>query len=236
MWSFYLESAALGYLLGSFPTGYLVGKRHGIDIRNHGSGNIGATNVTRVLGRKLGILVFFCDAAKGWLAVRLAYLLVWTMVAEIHHNVTGRPGLPVTPLALVTFTPAVGALGGVLAAIACILGHNFPIWLGFRGGKGIATTTGVLLGLMPVAVIVSAIVWTAVFFALRYVSLASLLAAATLPVTVGLLCRTRQANSALFFFSLAATALAFWRHRSNIQRLLAGTEPRFVPQAHRPQT
>ena len=203
MWRLDLASAVLGYLLGSIPTGYLAGRRHGIDIRGHGSGNIGATNVARILGKKYGLLVFVCDAVKGLLAVRIAYLLVW-------------------------FTPSDAAIAGVLAALACILGHNFPVWLGFRGGKGIATTTGVLLGLMPAAIAVSALVWAAAFFALRYVSVASLLAAATLPLTVGLLWWAGHANIALFSFSLAATVLAFWRHRSNIQRLLEGTEPRFV--------
>jgi glycerol-3-phosphate acyltransferase PlsY len=219
MWSLYLESIVLGYLLGSLPTGYLVAKRHGIDIRNHGSGNIGATNVARVLGKKPGLLVFFCDALKGWLAVRLAYLVIWRSAGG---------SMPASVLDFVTLTPPHDAVAGVLAAIACILGHNFPVWLGFRGGKGIATTTGVLLGLMPAAVAISALVWGAAFFALRYVSLASLLAAATLPLTVGLLWRAGHANIALFCFSLAATALAFWRHRANIQRLLEGTEPRFV--------
>jgi glycerol-3-phosphate acyltransferase PlsY len=217
MWSLYFESAALGYLLGSFPTGYLVGRWYGLDIRAHGSGNIGATNVARVVGRKPGFLVFICDALKGWLAVRAACLLVWC-------------ALPAAGGALNFFalSPTCDAFAGVVAAIACILGHNFPIWLGFRGGKGIATTTGVLLGLMPAAVAISALVWAAAFFALRYVSLASLLAAATLPLTVGLFWWAGDANIALFCFSLAATALAFWRHRSNIQRLLEGTEPRFV--------
>jgi glycerol-3-phosphate acyltransferase PlsY len=199
-----------GYLLGSIPTGYLVGRRCGIDIRDHGSGNIGATNVARVLGKKPGLLVFVCDASKGLLAVRLAYLLVQTYL---------DPGALAQ-----TQAPVAAALAGV----ACILGHNFPVWLGFRGGKGIATTTGVLLGLMPAAVAISAVVWGVVFFALRYVSLASLLAAATLPLTVGLLWRGGHANAVLFWFSVAATALAFWRHRSNIGRLLAGTEPRFA--------
>ncbi len=210
----------VGYVLGSIPTGYLVGRRSGIDIREHGSGNIGATNVTRVLGKKPGLFVFVCDALKGLLAVRAAYLLVQT------YAPAGAAALAPGALAQ-THAPVAGALAGV----ACIVGHNFPVWLGFRGGKGIATTTGVLLGLMPAAVALSAVVWGVVLFALRYVSLASLLAAATLPLTVALLWRGGHANAILFCFSLAATALAFWRHRSNIGRLLAGTEPRFAPKS-----
>ena len=119
---------------------------------------------------------------------------------------------------------------GIVAAVACILGHNFPVWLRFRGGKGVATTVGVLLGLMPVALLVSAVVWVAVFYTLRYVSLASLLAAAVLPASVWFF-KVRQdaGNLPLFYFSLVATALIFWRHRANIGRLLNGTEARFVP-------
>lgn len=204
MWPQYLACAGLGYLLGSFPTGYLVGRWHGLDIRQHGSGVTGATNVTRMLGKKAGALVFLADAVKGWLSVFAA------------HAVAGS------------------AFADVLAGFFCILGHNFPVWLGFRGGKGISTSAGVMLGLMPGALAVSAIVWAAAYFGLRYVSLASLLAAAALPLSVGLLWRAGHADEALFWFALAATALAFWRHRSNIQRLLHGTEPRMggkrVPQ------
>lgn len=196
MWPQYLACAGLGYLLGSFPTGYLMGRWHGVDIRQLGSGNIGATNVLRMLGKKAGIPVFLVDAAKGWLAVFAA------------HAIAGS------------------ALADILAGLFSILGHNFPVWLGFRGGKGISTTVGVFLGLMPGALAVSAIVWTAAFFGLRYVSVASLLAAAALPLSVGLLWRAGHANEALFWFAVVATALAFWRHRGNIQRLLDGTEPR----------
>ncbi len=212
MWRLDLAAAVLGYFLGSIPTGYLVGRRHGIDIRRQGSGNIGATNVTRVLGKKAGFFVFACDALKGWLAVEGAYLLC-------RYAADGGGAV---------HDPGGWALAGVLAAIACILGHNFPLWLGFRGGKGIATTTGVLLGLMPVAIAVAAAVWGLAFLASRYVSVASLLGAATLPLTVGLLWHAGHADLVLFLFSLVATALAFWRHRTNMQRLLDGTEPRFI--------
>ncbi len=234
-WLSFLLAVAIGYLLGSIPFGYLVARAHGIDIREHGSGNIGATNVLRVLGKKPGILVFFCDAFKGWLAVfagvrAVGFLLRSQAVGD------ARP-----PAAVFGMDPAwnVASLIAIAAALACILGHNFPVWLKFRGGKGIATTTGVLLGLMPLAVAVAGVIWAAAFFTLRYVSVASLLAAATLPVTVLWLWRSGRADAALLIFSLIAAALAFWRHRSNIQRLLAGTEPRFVkkpPQAAAPPT
>jgi glycerol-3-phosphate acyltransferase PlsY len=217
----------LGYLLGSLPTGYLVGRHYGIDIRNHGSGNIGATNVARVLGRKRGLFVFLCDCLKGWIAVRLAYTLVWDYAVPVDGLASGLRARA-SFVDFITMVPAHDVLAGVLAGIACILGHNFPVWLGFRGGKGIATTTGVLLALMPAAVAVSAVVWGAAFFVWRYVSLASLLAAATLPITVGLLWWSGRADEILFWFSVAAAALAFWRHRTNIQRLLSKTEPRFT--------
>ena len=223
----YLVSVVLGYLLGSLPTGYLVGRRHGIDIREHGSGNIGATNVVRVLGKRPGYLVFFCDAIKGLLAVRLAILIAgrfrFPRDVEVRDFVGGK--LSVYHLAGVPAPdPHVIVLAGILAGLACILGHNFPVWLRFRGGKGVATTVGVLLGLMPAAFAVSAAVWAVSFFTTRYVSLASMLAAAALPVTVWWLTRT---PGPMFWFSVVAGALIFWRHRKNIGRLLAGTEPRF---------
>ena len=202
----YLVSAVIGYLLGSFPTGYLVGRRHGIDIREHGSGNIGATNVVRVLGKKVGYLVFFCDAAKGLLAVYSGELL------------------------FVTRSPA-SELSCIIAGLACILGHNFPVWLRFRGGKGVATTIGVLLGLMPVAVAIAAGVWLITFLVMRYVSLASMLAAASLPIIVW---RLTGPDTPMFWFSVVAAVLIFVRHRANISRLFHGTEPQFTRKKEEP--
>lgn len=186
----------LGYLLGSIPNGLLVGRLRGIDIRQHGSGNIGATNVFRVLGKGLGILVFLLDAGKGLLAVRLAMAMAQPGGAE---------------------------LAGVIAAISCILGHNFPLWLKFKGGKGIATSAGVLIGLLPLATLMVFALWGVVFVVTRYVSLASIVAALALPVVVWML----AGQGALFYFALAAGVLAVVRHKSNIQRLLNGTENRF---------
>lgn len=219
-----LIAAALGYGLGSLPTGYLVGRRYGLDIRKHGSGNIGATNVVRVLGKGPGYFVFFCDALKGWLAVYGATLLGLLL----------SPAGPHLPAALGRAIPAIGplALGvGIPAAIGCILGHNFPIWLRFRGGKGVATTIGVLLGLMPSGIAVSAVVWFASFRLFRYVSLASLLGALALPFTAWWVAPRLEGGGALvnplFWFSVAASAMIFWRHRGNVGRLMRGTEPRF---------
>ena len=238
----YVASVVFGYLLGSFPTGYLVGRRHGIDIREHGSGNIGATNVVRVLGKKPGYLVFFCDAIKGLLAVRLAILDCQFLVAQAPSNsrvlsgtITGCGPTSIyeSPAAFQRCVNSVAALAGILAGLACILGHNFPVWLRFRGGKGVATTVGVILGLMPAAFAVAAVVWIVSFFTLRYVSLASLLAAAVLPVAVWFITRT---PGPMFWFSVVAAALIFWRHRANIGRLLNGTEPRFDRKPSTPST
>jgi glycerol-3-phosphate acyltransferase PlsY len=191
---------ALGaFLLGSIPTGYLVARAKGVDIRQHGSGNIGATNVFRTLGKPLGVFVFMVDALKGfavvWLAGRFDGASDWA---------------------------------GIIAAVAVIGGHNYTPWLGFKGGKGIATSAGVLLALMPWAVLCIAIVWFVVFKVSRYVSLASISAAAALPVAVAALWSAGcGGNGPLLGFSVLISALAIWRHRTNIRRLRAGTESRF---------
>jgi glycerol-3-phosphate acyltransferase PlsY len=191
---------ALGaFLLGSIPTGYLVARAKGIDIRQHGSGNIGATNVFRTLGKPLGILVFFLDALKGSAAVWLA------------EHFGGPSAWP-----------------GIIAAAAAIAGHNYTPWLGFRGGKGIATSAGVLLALMPLAVLVVGVVWFLVFQISRYVSVASIAAAVALPVTIATFWHFgRGGNAPLLGFAILISVLAIWRHRSNIQRLMNGTESRF---------
>ena len=199
----------VGYLFGSLPTGHLVGRFLGVDISKHGSGNIGATNVLRVLGRRWGYLVFFIDTLKGFLAVRAAFYLV--QIARIG----------VERIELV----------GILAAITCILGHTFPIWLRFKGGKGVATSAGALLGLMPVAIVAIFFVWLIIFQLTRYVSLASVGAAVALPVVVGILIlRKLVTDAALLYFSVLIAGVVIWRHRSNLKRLLNGTEPRFSRQ------
>jgi len=200
-----LLSALLGYLLGSIPFGLLVSKMRGIDIRQHGSGNIGATNVLRTLGKKWGFLVFGLDAAKGLIAVLIAKNVLATISSSGAHHLA--------PAQL-----------GIIAALACIIGHNYPVWLRFKGGKGIATSAGVILGLMPLATLTVFLIWNAIFYTTRYVSLASIIAASLLPVAVWAIGRELDA---VFWFSLAVAFLAVVRHRANIQRLLAGTENRF---------
>jgi len=193
------------YLIGSFPSGYLVGKSQGIDIRQHGSRNIGATNVLRVMGKKWGYLVFLCDSLKGFLAVKLGVLLAAVAGAD-------------------------PALAGVVGGICCIIGHNHTVWLGFKGGKGIATSIGVSLAIVPILIVVIVLlVWLAVFFIWKYVSLASICAALSLPLAVLILFPlvTHGNYWVLVIFSIIVAALAVWRHRPNIDRLLQGKENRF---------
>src|ERR1700722_6371317 len=192
----WLLIAVLSYFIGSIPSGYLVARSQGVDIRQHGSQNIGATNVLRVMGKKWGYLVFLCDSSKGFLAVKLGMLFA-------AHSL---------------LSPVVG---GVIAAIACILGHNYTVWLDFKGGKGIATSGGVVLALFPFVVICClALIWVVVFYISKYVSLASITAAVALPVAVLLIGRTSGGDFwTLFGFSLLLCALAVWRHQSNITRL-----------------
>lgn len=207
-----LAITVFAYLLGSIPFGLLVGRLRGIDIREHGSRNIGATNAVRVLGKPWGIPVFICDAAKGALAV---FGAVW-LAAFLEKSISS-PSLGVSLTML-----------QIIAAIACILGHNFPVWLKFKGGKGIATSAGVLLALMPLVSFIAFVVWLLLFYTTRFVSVASIAAAAAIPLAEGfLIWRNPAGQMPLFYFSLIIAALAIWRHRANIERLLAGTENRF---------
>ncbi|MEP6809179.1 MAG: glycerol-3-phosphate 1-O-acyltransferase PlsY [Chthoniobacterales bacterium] len=191
------------YLLGSIPFGLLASKVTGVDVRQHGSGNIGATNVLRVLGKPWGIAVFTADTLKGLTAVRVAYLLVALYPdAEVYAD-----------------------FYAILAAAACVAGHSFPVWLRFKGGKGVATSLGALLGVVPIAAVSIFLVWVVVFKTTRYVSLASVLAALSLPIVVLFLGHAH--GRVVLYFTMAMTLLVVWRHRSNISRLLDGTEPRF---------
>jgi glycerol-3-phosphate acyltransferase PlsY len=198
----YITIITLAYLVGSIPFGYLAGRMAGVDVRQHGSGNIGATNVLRVLGRKYGYPVFVADALKGFSAVRLG---LW-----LGHN----------------WTDSAYKLG-VLAAVGAVLGHSFPVWLGFRGGKGVATSAGAYVGLFPIETLIGVVVWIITFLLFRFVSLASLVATAAVPLSIWLLAPTNMPDRGLLLaFSVAITGLVIVRHRSNIRRLFRGTEPR----------
>jgi len=197
-----LSTLLLAYLAGSLPTGFLVARALRVDITRAGSGNIGATNVFRVLGRGPGTLVLLVDLLKGALAVRLAPALAAALV------------------------PADSAALPALAALGAVLGHNYTCWLGFKGGKGVATSAGAMAALIPPAFAVTVVTWVLVFLAGRYVSLASIAAAVVLPVGTAFTVAGPTRWPLVGFTSVLA-ALAVWRHRPNIQRLRAGTEHRF---------
>jgi len=186
------------FLLGSFPTGYLIGRARGVDVRLHGSGNIGATNVGRVLGRNWGFLAFFCDFTKGFLALFLLRVFVF-------------PGDASWTVELLL----------VSCGIAAVMGHNYTPWLGFKGGKGVATSAGVLGALLPEALVIVFSIWAIEVLILRYVSLGSILAAIALPVVTVLL---YPGEWVYFGLACLICVLVVWSHRSNIKRLLAGTE------------
>lgn len=195
---------AVGYLLGSVPFGFLIGRARGVDVRKQGSGNIGATNVWRVLGRPWGIATFLLDFAKAPAAIALA---LWLLAR-------GGAG------------PEAATWLKIAAFAGAIVGHNYPAWLGFRGGKGIASSAGGLLVLMPTAFLVVVATWGLLFLATRIVSVASIAAALAAPLAVWFL---EAPHAGLRGFAVALAALAIARHRANIGRLLAGTEHRWVP-------
>jgi glycerol-3-phosphate acyltransferase PlsY len=183
----------LAYLLGSIPTGFIVGSWAGVDVRKSGSGNVGATNVARVVGKRQGIYTLAADMAKGFLPVFIALQL----------------GLSTSSVAFV--------------AIAAFLGHLFPVFLKFRGGKGVATALGVFLALAPWASLVLVLLFAAAIWASRIVSLSSMITAVAAPAVFWCF-----SYSAAFIETSAFLAVMIVvRHRSNIQRLLAGTEPKF---------
>jgi len=199
--------ALLAYLLGSLPTGYIAGRLVGVDIRKVGSGNVGATNVTRVLGKRFGYPVFIVDFAKGLAAVVLAVIMA--KPAQLSAQ----------------FVDLCAAIG----AICSVIGHSYSIWLGFRGGKGVATLMGALFGINWITAVIVCVVWIVVFQATRYVSLASIAAAVALPITVAIMLFLKQLPTAIpLYFSFCLGAIIVVRHRSNLSRLLKGAEPRFA--------
>ena len=198
----YALSGIAAYLLGAIPFGLIIGKSRGVDIRTIGSGNIGATNVFRCVGKGWGIFAFLLDMMKGYLAAC---------------------GLP---LLAAGFT---GEARSMALAISCtilaVVGHNWPVFLRFRGGKGIATTTGGLLGLAPAAMGIGLLAWALTFMTTRYVSVASMGAALVAAAASWWLYAAEAPALSITLTILAA--MAIWRHRPNIRRLAQGTENRF---------
>ena len=183
----------LSYLLGSVPSGFLVGSSAGVDVRSAGSGNIGATNVARTLGWKKGLVTLFADVAKGFLPVLAAHLL------------------------------DLGNAAAAVAGLAAFAGHLYPVFLRFKGGKGVATAAGVYLAAMPLGILVVLGVFVLVILAGRRVSLASMSAGVLAPVVAWALSYPQE----VAWMSLIIGFLVVVRHRENIRRLMAGEEPRF---------
>ena len=197
----FIVIAVAAYLLGSIPTGYLVARARGIDIRTVGSGNIGAANAFRILGKPAGILVLVADGLKGFAASAWLADFVIRLFAAAPEQIEYLK---------------------IVAGICAVLGHNFTCWLKFKGGKGIATSAGVYFALAPLAAGISLSTWIIVFALGRYVSVASIAAAVALPTAVWL----TKNNLFLGIVTTALGLLAIFKHRSNIQRLLDGTERR----------
>ncbi|MBB3609128.1 glycerol-3-phosphate acyltransferase PlsY [Rhizobium sp. BK602] len=184
-----LAAAVIGYLLGSIPFGLVLTRMAGLgDVRNIGSGNIGATNVLRTGNKGLAGATFLLDALKGTAAVLL-----------VSHFF--------------------GEDAGILAGFAAFLGHIFPVWIGFKGGKGVATYLGILLGLAPFMALIFAIVWLVIAFTTRYSSLSALVATLVIPVALWILGADKIAAA-----MAVMTVISWYKHRANIARLTAGTE------------
>jgi len=196
------------YLLGSIPFGYLAGRIAGIDIRTVGSGNVGATNVVRTLGKTYGYPVFALDFAKGFAAVKISMLIAAAAAPPPGWN-----------------SPEIF---GIIAAVSSVLGHSYPVWLRFKGGKGVATSAGAIFALTPIGGLIALGIWIVIFWLTRYVSVASVTAALVLPLVILVISWRNQSAKAIFYFSVCAAAVVIWRHRSNLSRLMHGTEPRFT--------
>jgi glycerol-3-phosphate acyltransferase PlsY len=192
----------LAFLIGSIPTAFVMGKLKGIDIRQHGSGNVGATNAFRVLGKAAGVACLIIDVLKGWFPAFVFSAGAW------------RPETMTRP----TWMLVVG-----LAAIA---GHSFSPWVGFKGGKGVATSLGVFLAVSPLPMLICLALGIAIIAVTGYVSLASITGAALLPILMIVLPGRDGRHWTVIILAAALGAFVIWRHRANIKRLLAGTESR----------
>ncbi len=223
-------AAAAAYVVGSIPFGYMIGRMKGIDIRQHGSKNVGATNVTRVLGRPLGLTCFALDVVKGAAPVAIAGAIL---------GMLGRPLVTMTGDGALVGESAItaGEMGlWLLVAAAAIAGHMYSVFLGFKGGKGVATGFGAMLGMWPLLTypaLGALAVWVATVMASRYVSLASMTAACLLPLLTALSAWLMSGRSEgitrawpLILVTILLAVLVVWKHRGNIERLRDGTEPK----------
>lgn len=188
-------------MLGSIPTAVWVSKKiYGLDIREHGSGNAGATNTFRVLGKKAGIGVMIVDMLKGFVAVKLSYLSIYAPGSEALTNLQVGLGL------------------------CAVVGHIFPIWAGFRGGKGIASLFGMILGIHPIVAVSLVAVFLLMLFLTRYVSLSSMAASIAFPVLILFIFKEQAPEISYKIFAIATACMVVLTHHKNISRLLAGNE------------
>jgi glycerol-3-phosphate acyltransferase PlsY len=206
-WMLFVMCGLGAYMLGAIPFGYLICKARGVDIRSMGSGNIGATNVLRSVGKPWGVLTFICDFLKG-----LASALLIPLAAGLTDD--GQ----------MTWLK-------VICALLAVAGHNWPVYLRFKGGKGIATSAGGIIGIAPSAVGIGAVLWILLFLSTRYVSAASIAAAVAIAVSGWVLYAQRGPILPTALTMLAA--LAVWRHKTNIMRLIKGEEHRFERKGHK---
>lgn len=238
--SFWILWLCGAFFAGSIPFAVLIGRAKGVDIRQHGSGNPGATNLGRAVGKKWGLLCFVLDVLKGLLPVLgFALFTQWWWACQ-HMDRVELPSMGWSMATTQNSVPPRVYIAGtydafqwVLVAVAAVAGHIFSPWLGFKGGKGVATGLGATLGLFPVVTVPAAlgfVLWYAVCKITGYVGLASVLAAASLPVTTvagGLIFGLTTGETAVFASLTAALAgLVIWRHRGNLIRIRNGTEPK----------
>jgi glycerol-3-phosphate acyltransferase PlsY len=200
----YIVGIIISYLIGGIPFGYLIAVAKGIDIRTQGSGNIGATNVGRVLGKKYGLIIFILDMLKGFIVVFFVPAVVSSAV-----------NVPTT----------IGNLLVILCGFCAVLGHAFPVYLKFKGGKAVATSFGVFIWLVPLSIAIAFGVWLLTVIVTRYVSLGSMIGSTALAVAIVVVVDSPFGDNVyLTAMSVAVAILIIVRHTSNIQRIIAGTE------------
>ncbi len=233
----YFVAALAAYLLGSIPFGFLVAKAKRIDIRAVGSGNIGATNAMRVLGKPAGICVLLLDALKGFAACFFGKLIASFFTSRMGgYDIYEKPhDLHIqfflffhNQSEIIEYTP-------IIAGIFAVLGHNYTCWLKFKGGKGVATSAGVYLALAPWPLFIATLIFILAVVLTRYVSVGSIVAAIALPAAVWVWPTWPQQNIFLDIVTTALGALAIYKHKSNIQRLMAGTENRLGKKSSTPE-
>lgn len=214
-----LSFVALAYIVGSIPSSYIFGRvLKGIDIREHGSGNVGATNTFRVLGKTPGVIVLLIDILKGTVAVTLLAVFCYRLLV----------GISKTEIDMLSVSGPSYILLQIILGLAAICGHIWTIFLKFKGGKGVATSAGVLIGLEPVTMSIVTVIFLVVLVFTRYVSLSSIVAVTCLPIliVVRYILLQQPVPISLLVFTMVVALIVVYRHKSNIRRLLRGEENR----------